>query len=132
MRLANVTTVNDPAQQEVPQGKVCLHLSSAVKKVDASAGTIEYADGTVRKADLIVGADGLHSVGRGAVIPDPTQTKPEATGLSAFRFLIQTSDMEATDVAKELLKAKVQGTTMNVDTQATGRPRHITWYQCRA
>lgn len=132
MRLANVTTVNGPATQQIPDGKFCLHLSSAVEKVDASTETIEFADGTVRKADLIVDADGLHSVVRGAVIRDPNQTKAEATGLSAFRFLIQTSDMEATVVGKELLKAKVQGTTMIVDTEVTGKPRHITWYQCRA
>lgn len=132
MRLANVTTVNGAAKQKIPDGKVCLHLSSAVKKVDASTGTIEFADGTVRKADLIIGANGLHSVVRGAVIPDPDQAKAEATGLSAFRFLIQTSDMEATDVGKQLLKAKSQGTTMIVDIQATGKPRHITWYPCRA
>lgn len=120
-----------PSKQKISDGKVCLHLSSAVKKADASTGAIEFADGTVRKAELTVGADGLHSVVRGAVIPDPNQTKTEATGLNVFRFLIQTSDMEATDVGKELLKAKVQGTTMIIDPAVTGKPRHVTWYQCR-
>ncbi|KAK0640531.1 FAD-dependent monooxygenase azaH [Lasiodiplodia hormozganensis] len=63
------------------------HLSSRVVAVDAQAGTVTFQDGTTESADLIIGADGLHSVSIKEVIGEPPVIN---TGQNCFRFLVPT------------------------------------------
>jgi salicylate hydroxylase len=51
-------------------------------------GTVVLRSGEERKANLLVAADGLKSVVKSVVIGD--LSSPTATGLSAFRFLMDT------------------------------------------
>ena len=112
--------------------KAELHLASKVVTADAEAGTITLADGTVHHADLIIAADGLHSVLRGIVLGDQ---KPAAakTGLSAFRFLIPTTELQKDPEIVKLLKWKCVGPTVMADTRETNpdRERHMVWYECQ-
>lgn len=56
------------------------------------AAVLEFADGTAVTADVVVGADGLHSVIRGAV----TQEAPARySGLCAFRAIVPAADAPA-------------------------------------
>lgn len=70
-------------------GKTAIEIktSSRVVKVDPYDAIITFADGTKIQGDLIVGADGVHSISRSA-IPNSEHIKPFESGKSAFRFLI--------------------------------------------
>ena len=86
LRLASTDDGSDGGGKEVS-----LVLGSRVVGANAEEGSIELVGGSVKKADLIVAGDGVHSVLRSVVLG---QEAPKAmmTGLSAFRVLIQTSD----------------------------------------
>jgi 2-polyprenyl-6-methoxyphenol hydroxylase-like FAD-dependent oxidoreductase len=62
-------------------GADAIRFSATVTAVDP-AGEITLADGERRRADLVVGADGLRSVARAAVIGDGD---PRESGIVAFR-----------------------------------------------
>jgi 2-polyprenyl-6-methoxyphenol hydroxylase-like FAD-dependent oxidoreductase len=65
---------------------VLVHTSSKVAKADPHTGTIVLPDGTQSQGDLIVGADGVHSVTRAAVTEK--EFLPFKSDHSAMRFLI--------------------------------------------
>jgi len=100
-----------------------LRLGTKMNKLNDQKGVIELSDGSVHLADLIIAADGLHSFMRSAVLKQ--KSKPSPTGLSTFRFLIPTDKMESDDALRELLKWKVQGSTMMTDTTNTINERHL-------
>jgi salicylate hydroxylase len=113
-----------------------LHLSSTVVDCNTKDGIVTLADGTTHRADLIVGADGIHSVIRAAVLEDEEMSKPVPTGLSAFRFLIATDELKADKNLAQLLKWKSLGATTLVDSQEKPngeriQERHIIWYDCQ-
>ncbi|MET7693149.1 FAD-dependent monooxygenase [Streptomyces sp. NPDC005483] len=65
-----------------------IRLGARCTSVDESArgdALLGFADGSVVEADVVIGADGVHSVVRGAVT-EPTA--PERSGLCAFRTLV--------------------------------------------
>ncbi|KAF2730828.1 putative salicylate hydroxylase [Polyplosphaeria fusca] len=107
-----------------PGHPVTLHLASEV--VDASTdGWIRLRNGAKHTADLVVGADGLHSVLKSVVAPT-SDAEPQATGLSAFRFLIDTDK-----VNPATLKRRGPEIALLADVEETAKERHITWYACR-
>ncbi|KAI5362805.1 Putative FAD-binding domain, acetoacetate decarboxylase, FAD/NAD(P)-binding domain superfamily [Septoria linicola] len=65
---------------------VALHTSSQVKNVDEGTATITLENGESVQGDVIIGADGVHSVTRSRVAP--VDVKPFSCGKSAFRFLV--------------------------------------------
>lgn len=71
-----------------------LRLGSRLVGVDehGAGARVVFADGTVRHADLVVGADGIHSVARTALAGDPLVF----SGLGAFRGLVPTDRLPAT------------------------------------
>lgn len=64
-----------------------LVLSTKVEKMDATNATVVTKTGETFKADLIVGADGVHSIAR-RCIPGGENTEAFDSGKSAFRFII--------------------------------------------
>lgn len=115
--------------QEGPGGAV-LRLSSSVVEVNPDQGSVTLADGSVKSADLIVAADGLHSVARAAVA---SLASPRDTKLSAFRFLLPTDTVRAHPAGKELLSWKVPGALLLGDPGSVTleEERHLMWYSCR-
>lgn len=107
-----------------------LRLSSKVVAADAEQGLIVLEDGTQHHADLIIGADGLHSVLRGVVLGDQDAAKSTPSGFSAFRFMIPTSELEKDPHFLELMKVKGRGNSVLGDTTCPTE-RHMVWYTCR-
>lgn len=70
-----------------------IKTASRVAKVDAEAGTVTLESGETMTADLIIGADGIRSAVRTAVVGDHDGALP--TGLSAFRTLVPIQDLKA-------------------------------------
>lgn len=94
-------------------------------------GWVELKDGSRHSADLVVGADGLHSVLKGVVLGQVTLV-PKPTGMSAFRFLIDTELLNKDAKLAALLKKKApEGATILADTKEVELERHIMWYACR-
>jgi salicylate hydroxylase len=106
-----------------------LRLSSEVVSA-LPAGSITLHDDSVHTANLVVAADGLHSVLRSVVLGREI-APPVPTGLSAFRFLIETETLEKDEKLASFLKAKSPGATILADVKETTSERHIMWYGCR-
>lgn len=108
---------------------VTLRLGAQV--LDASTdGSITLKDGSRHAADLIVAADGLHSVLRDTVLTHDSKA-PSPSGLSAFRFLMDTKAMQDDAKLAPVLEARGPGFTILIDAKETISERHIVWYPCR-
>lgn len=70
-----------------------IRLGKQLRRLDDSGDevTLHWSDGTVDTADVVVGADGIKSVVRGAV---DAGAGPVFTGNSAFRGLARTADLD--------------------------------------
>ncbi|MCW8378647.1 FAD-dependent monooxygenase [Streptomyces justiciae] len=79
---------------------------------DEDGATVEFADGATVRADVVVAADGIHSLLRGHVTPP---SEPQQSGLCAWRALV---DVEA---VPELARRPVQ-------TLWLGHGRHFVHY----
>lgn len=63
-----------------------LLTGKAVADIDCEGGIVTFADGSTMSADVIVGADGIHSIVRDAVLGKALPAEP--SGHSAYRLLI--------------------------------------------
>lgn len=110
--------------------KVDLRLNSRVVRPDAENGIIELADGSLHTADLVVAADGLHSVVKEAVLGSRVST-PRDSGCSAFRFLIPTKQLMRDPELAMTVRDKCRGPTILADQTDGVVDRHIVWYDCQ-
>jgi salicylate hydroxylase len=77
----------DAIHSAVPAGRLRLGKRCTAVDVRDSAVVLSFADGTTAEADVVVGADGIHSVVRAAV----TEPRPPAySGVCAFRAVVPT------------------------------------------
>jgi salicylate hydroxylase len=109
---------------------VQLQLSSRVVDGNPMKGYIQLEDGSKHYADLIIGADGIHSALRPLVI-GPDKVKPVPTGLSAFRFLISSQKLCDDPQLVDLLKWKTAGASTLADPNDSVPERHMMWYDCQ-
>lgn len=105
-----------------------LHLDSPVKTVDSEDGIVELEDGSRHQVDLVVGADGLRSAVRAAVIKGPD---PLRTSLNSLRFLVPSEKVLADPELRELWSKKEDYATGVFDTNDLQSGRHFVWYGCR-
>lgn len=68
-----------------------LRVNSRVVSIDPSTPSLTLQTGEVVYADVVIGADGVKSSIREAVVEGPD--KPVATGNAAYRAIIPTADM---------------------------------------
>lgn len=110
-------------------GATTLRLGASVKSVQAEAGIVELEDGSTHQADLVVAADGIHSVTRSMFTGGRVASVD--SGMSAFRFLLPTETMRREPGLSEFLDWKVNGSTIFVDPTDTINERHLVWYDCQ-
>ncbi|KAE8371911.1 hypothetical protein BDV26DRAFT_286391 [Aspergillus bertholletiae] len=114
------------ATNEVNGCKINICLSSRVLSVDAEAGEVVLEDGTTYVADLVVGADGIHSRTVHAVVGE--NNGRQSTGQNCFRFLVPMEKMQANPLTASLM-AKTG--TDGVHAFVT-HDRRIVVYPCRS
>lgn len=78
--------MKDKAQAPGQGTPIVLHTSAKVADVDAQAATITLEDGQRFEGDLVLGADGVHSVTRRHV--SGKEVNAFSSGRNAFRFMI--------------------------------------------
>ncbi|KAJ7658385.1 hypothetical protein DFH06DRAFT_1408174 [Mycena polygramma] len=100
-----------------------LRLNSKVVSVNPNAAYVTLANGERIHGDLIVGADGIKSIIRDAVIGGPSKP-PIHTGDSAYRVVIPTTEM----LTDPELKGIVEGSEM---MSWMGPAKHIIGYCIR-
>ncbi|KAF1738060.1 3-hydroxybenzoate 6-hydroxylase [Beauveria bassiana] len=79
-----------------------LRVASRVADLDLQQATITLVDGTVIAGDAIIGADGIHSTTRAKL----TSVRPEPSGKSAFRFLLNRADMRKHQAIEQAIIAE--------------------------
>jgi salicylate hydroxylase len=79
----------DVIRAAVPTGIVQLDSRCVSVKPDDEGVRLLFADGRTAQADIVIGADGVHSVVRG-VVTQPTP--PEYSGICAFRALVPAAE----------------------------------------
>ncbi|THX16081.1 FAD/NAD(P)-binding domain-containing protein [Aureobasidium pullulans] len=99
---------------ELPGYPASIVTAAKVVGCDCETGAITLADGTIYQGDLIIGADGIHSVIREAVLKAGNHelVHPAPTGVSAYRLLVETTDLAGLDVDKEVFDHTRQATTL--------------------
>ncbi|KAH8821292.1 putative salicylate hydroxylase [Xylogone sp. PMI_703] len=105
-----------------------LHLGAPVKRVDSTEGRVELESGEAYTADLVIAADGSHSICRSEVLG--YDQLPTESGNNAFRFLIPTELIKDIDEIKKLIPGKVPGATIFADVNDKFNTRHLVWYDC--
>ncbi|KAI9372362.1 hypothetical protein BJX61DRAFT_507589 [Aspergillus egyptiacus] len=113
------------AAEVVDGRRVEIRLSSRVASVDAEAGEVLLENGTKSAADLIVGADGIHSRTVNAIAGAKNDTI--STGQNCFRFLVPVDKMRANPSTDNLLtKIGLDGCHV-----FTTKDRRLVVYPCR-
>ncbi|UKZ81663.1 hypothetical protein TrVFT333_009435 [Trichoderma virens FT-333] len=106
-----------------PSQPVTLKLGSQVTEAHPD-GTVILKDGSRYTADMVVGADGLRSVIRDAVLSENDQAKPVHSGQAAFRFLVNTSTLRSDPILSPLADDNTDRLSLFADTSETTRERH--------
>jgi len=75
--------------QELPDGVVCLGSTFSRFEQDGEGVTAIFEDGRVDRADVLIGADGIHSAVRNQMFPE---TRLRYAGYTAWRGVIETRD----------------------------------------
>ena len=110
-----------------------LRLNALVVDCDVQ-GAVILSDGSKYFADLIVAADGVHSCLRGRVLSqdDGSLSSPRETGMSAFRFLVDTDVLLGEPHLAHVLDRKgPDHAALIVDLEEKIQERHMVWYPCR-
>lgn len=87
---------------DMPGKPVEIRTASPVVACDAEAGSVTLGSGEKLQADLVIGADGIKSVIRTAVLGEERKALP--TGLSAYRILVPTKYIQDIDEVPDSVK----------------------------
>lgn len=99
---------------ELPGHPASIVTAAKVINCDCETGIVKLEDSATYQGDLIVGADGIHSVIREAVLKAGNHelVHPTPTGVSAYRLLVETANLSSIEVDSKVFEAKRQATTL--------------------
>lgn len=99
---------------ELPGHPASIITAAKVVSCDCEAGKVTLEDNTTYQGDVIIGADGIHSVIREAVLKAGNHdlVNPTPTGVSAYRLLVETANLSSIEVDSKLFDSKRQATTL--------------------
>ncbi|KAK3373149.1 hypothetical protein B0T24DRAFT_250949 [Lasiosphaeria ovina] len=83
------------AGRDGPGEPAVVHLESHVVAYNPEAPSITLADGTTVAGDVVVAADGIHSIGAEVVLGRPNPAQPQALYNGCFRFLVTAAALDA-------------------------------------
>ncbi|KAF4920015.1 6-hydroxynicotinate 3-monooxygenase [Colletotrichum viniferum] len=105
-------------------------FKSRVENVDPENGLIQLGDGSIVEADLIIGADGIHSKTRAALV-GLEHPPPVPANISLYRFTVPLSQVtELLGEIPDALKSE-DGTFLASFIAADGSNRNAVIYPCR-
>lgn len=105
-----------------------IRLGSSVRGISEDGLGVVLESGEELRGDLIVGADGVHSVVRNYVAQESGQ--PVHSGMAAFRFLLESHKLQADGELASLLEKSKDVVNLLADTTETEKERHMVWYAC--
>ena len=102
--------------EEAEKLGVAIELGSTVTKIDFEKPSLHLKDKFEFQADVVLGADGLKSICREALVghPDP----PHLTGDLAYRIIVKASDMKKHPLLKDLAEKPAINYWMGPDGHA--------------
>ncbi|KAK4044093.1 zeaxanthin epoxidase [Parachaetomium inaequale] len=103
---------------DLPGRPVEIRTASRVTACDPDEGTVTIDGGETLDADIIIGADGIHSAVREAVVGEPREAVP--TGTSAYRMLLPVEALSGLKIPKDVLDI-----TQTVTTMVVGHDRRV-------
>jgi salicylate hydroxylase len=100
--------------KDLPGHPASIVTAAKVVSCDCEAGVVTLEDNTTYQGDLVIGADGIHSVIREAILKAGNHelVHPTPTGVSAYRLLVETANLSSINVDPEIFDAKKQATTL--------------------
>ena len=100
-------------------------MEAEITVKESEEGVVQLVDGTTMKADMIVGADGIHSEAVKYIIGYDNPAIP--VGLSCFRLLLSSQEI-IDDTETATLMENYEG-AFRAYIDAKGK--RVIWYPCR-
>ncbi|RAL14419.1 2-polyprenyl-6-methoxyphenol hydroxylase [Aspergillus homomorphus CBS 101889] len=99
---------------EFPGRAASIRVSSRVRACDCARGAVQLESGEVLTAHLVIGADGIKSVMRRAVLESSKTgiNEPLPTGLCAYRMMVPTADLVREPAFAAVIDPRLPKTTM--------------------
>jgi salicylate hydroxylase len=106
-----------------------VYLKSEATKYDPEAGSVQFSNGQIVSADLVIAADGVHTGADravAAIIGEPNRAWLTRNYNFAYRFLIPTADITADPDTVQFTEDD-EGYMKFV----LGENKRLVWYPCR-
>ncbi|KAH8659255.1 hypothetical protein BGZ60DRAFT_414897 [Tricladium varicosporioides] len=115
-------------RQLAEKNGVKIHLGVKITKIDLENAEMELSDGTSRRGDVLIGADGIHSFVRKTALGKIGIVESEDVGWNIYRWLLDTNVVMEDPSLRALVRNNERATYMLPDGRETTR---LVWYQCR-